>query len=68
MLFMLASKEVRNLAYYIYKDTAGQWRWRLVAGNNRIIANSGESYWNKSDCLHAITLVKGSGSAPVYEG
>lgn len=54
------------MAYYVYMS-GGQWRWRLVAGNNRIIANSGESYFNKSDCLHAIALVKGSGNAPVYD-
>lgn len=29
--------------YEIYRDTAGQWRWRLVAGNGRIVA-SGEGY------------------------
>lgn len=54
------------MAYYVYKDTAGQWRWRFVAGNNRIIAVSSESYWNKSDCLAAVGLVQRSHSAPVY--
>jgi uncharacterized protein len=55
------------MAYYIYKDGTNQWRWRLVANNSRIIANSGESFFNKTDCLHSINLVKGSGTAPVYE-
>lgn len=55
------------MAYYVYKDSQQQWRWRLVTANNRIIANSGEGYWNKSDCLDAIDLVKGSYSSPVYE-
>lgn len=55
------------MTYYVYRDTNGHWRWRLVAGNNRIIANSGEGYWNKTDCYDAISLVKGSYSAPVYE-
>lgn len=53
--------------YMVYKDSASQWRWRLVASNNRIIADSAESYWNKSDCLAGIDLVKGSSSAAVYE-
>lgn len=53
--------------YLVYTDTANQWRWTLYANNNRKIANSGEGYYNKADCLAAITLVKGSGSAPVYE-
>jgi len=55
------------MAYYIYKDVSGYWRWRLLAGNNRIIANSGEGYHNKTDCYAAIDLVKGSSRAPVYE-
>jgi uncharacterized protein YegP (UPF0339 family) len=55
------------MAYYMYRDASNQWRWRLVAANNRTIANSGEGYWNKADCRAAIDLVKGSSSAPVYE-
>lgn len=55
------------MAYYIYKDAVGQWRWFLMAGNNRKIANSGEGYHNKQDCLAAIGLVQNSESAPIYE-
>jgi len=29
------------MAYWIYKDTQGQWRWFLMAANGRKIANSG---------------------------
>lgn len=55
------------MAYYIYKDTTGQWRWYLQAANNRKIANSGESYWNESDCLHAIGLVMDTNrNTPIY--
>lgn len=53
--------------YRIYIDTARQWRWRLIAANGRIVADSAESYVNKNDCLHGIALVKGSSAAPVYE-
>jgi len=53
--------------YVLYKDTAGYWRWTLYAANYKKIANSGEGYWNKSDCISAINLVKGSGSAPIKE-
>lgn len=55
------------MIYYIYVDRAGEWRWYLSAANNRKIANSGEGYHNKSDCLHAIQLVKGSATAPVRQ-
>lgn len=37
--------------------TAGQWRWRLKAANNQVIA-SGESYHNKTDCMHALALLQ----------
>lgn len=59
--------EAHLSSYHLYKDRAGLWRWRLMAANNRIIADSGESYHNKSDCLHGIQLVKNSGNALVHE-
>lgn len=54
------------MAYHVYKDHVGQWRWRYVAANNRIIAVSSEAYHNRTDCLHSIALVKAGSSAPVY--
>jgi uncharacterized protein len=53
------------MEYHLYKDNGGQYRWRLLADNNRRIADSGESYFNKSDCLSGIALVKGSAAAPI---
>lgn len=55
------------MTFYIYRDANNQWRWYLAAANNRKIANSGEGYFNQTDCLAAINLVKGSNSAPVYQ-
>lgn len=55
------------MTYFVYRDTQHLWRWRLVAANHRIIADSGESYYNLSDCLSAIGLVKGSKNAPVKQ-
>lgn len=53
--------------FKIYVDNSGQWRWTLYASNYKKIADSGEGYWNKNDCLHGINLVKGASTAPVYE-
>jgi uncharacterized protein YegP (UPF0339 family) len=53
--------------YNVYKDAAGQWRWRLYAANYKIIADSGEGYFNKADCLSAIALIKSSTTAPIRE-
>lgn len=54
-------------AYLVYQDTSGEWRWQFRAVNHRIIADSGEGYHNRQDCLHAITLVKDSTDAPVKD-
>lgn len=40
-----------TLTIKFYRDAAGEWRWRAVAGNNQIIGNSGEGYINKGDCV-----------------
>ncbi len=53
--------------YEIYRGSNLQWRWRFVAVNGRIIADSAESYHNKADCQHGIALMKGSFNAPVFE-
>jgi len=55
------------MTFELYKDAAGYWRWRLKANNARTIADSAESYYNKSDCISAINLVQGSGSARIIE-
>jgi uncharacterized protein YegP (UPF0339 family) len=55
------------MKYYIYRDNQSYWRWELLAANNRTVAVSSESYYNKADCQAAIDLVKSSYGAPVYE-
>lgn len=55
------------MTFYLYKDTQGLWRWYLSAANNKTIAVSSESYYNKQDCSHAIDLVKSAWNAPVIE-
>lgn len=34
------------------------WRWRLLAANNRIIAESGEAYTKSGDAWRAVRTVK----------
>lgn len=47
--------------YYVYLDVNRQWRWTLYAANGRKVANSGEGYINKTDCVAAINLVANTG-------
>jgi len=54
------------MRYSVYNDSAGFFRWRLYAANNRIIADSGEGYYNRSDCISAIKLVQGSAVATIH--
>jgi uncharacterized protein YegP (UPF0339 family) len=42
--------------FELYQQSNQQWRWRLRASNNEIIA-SGEGYWNRADAEHAVNLV-----------
>jgi len=55
-------------SFLIYKDSAGEYRWRLQAANTKTIADSGEGYKNKADCKHGIQLVMDATSkTPVWK-
>lgn len=43
----------------MYKDAQGQWRWRIVSANGRILADSGEAYKRRHDCLRGVNVVTG---------
>jgi antitoxin HigA-1 len=46
--------------YVVYKDEFGKYRWRYVAENGRILADSAESYISKVACENGIKLIKSS--------
>lgn len=50
-------KEVKNPKYEIYQDKAGEYRFRLKAGNGQVIATS-EGYKTKDSCENGIESVK----------
>ena len=54
-------------SFLIYKDTKGEFRWRLQASNTKTIADSGEGYRNLSDCEHGVSLVQKSGDYAIWE-
>lgn len=47
----------------LFKDRKGEYRWRLVAKNGRIVADSGEGYSRRRDAERAadrfVELVRG---------
>ena len=44
--------------FRVKQDNAGEWRWTLIAGNGEPVADSGEGYTRKAECLRAIERVK----------
>lgn len=44
--------------FIVYADQAGEFRWYLMAENNRKIAESGEGYRSRQDCEDGIRLLK----------
>ena len=56
---------IRTVHYLVYLDAQRQYRWTLFAANNRKIANSGEGYHNREDCVAAINLVASTGPSAV---
>lgn len=43
--------------FIVYEDAAGLFRWRLLAANNRVIADSGEGYSRERDARRAAANV-----------
>jgi uncharacterized protein YegP (UPF0339 family) len=57
-----------GLRFEIYRDARSKFRWRLKAGNNKVVGTSGEGYQAKADCRKAIDLIiREAGSATVEE-
>lgn len=48
--------------YEVFRDAAGGWRWRLVAKNGEIVAQS-ESYSSKRHAERAVADVKATSDA-----
>ena len=44
-------------AFEVYEDAAGEYRWRLVHRNGRIMADSGEGYTSRSNARRAVEAV-----------
>lgn len=61
--FRKCSDPTTGFTFEVFKDARDEWRWRLRAANNKIIANSGEGYKHRAGCLHGIALVKSSHQA-----
>jgi len=55
------------MRFELYRDSAGEWRWRLRARNGEVVAESGEGYKRREDCEHGINLVRQSTEAKIVD-
>lgn len=44
--------------FHVFKDTSGEYRWRLKAPNGQIVATSGEGYTRKWSARRAVRKIK----------
>ena len=56
------------MRFEIYKDRAGEYRWRLRARNGELMAVSEEGFTRKSSCLNSVRRIQeDAASADVEE-
>lgn len=55
------------MRFELYRDAAGEWRWRLRVQNGSVVAESGEGYVRREDCERGITLVRQSAEASLVD-
>ena len=53
--------------FELYKDKAGEYRWRLRHQNGQVIADSGEGYSAKASAINGIESVKENAVAAAIE-
>lgn len=57
----------KNPKFQVYKDKAGEFRFRLTARNGEIIAAASEGYKRLDSCLNGIDSVRRNADSPVVE-
>lgn len=56
MLFLIARLKIYGGVFMadkweFYKDSKGDWRWKRIAPNGKIVGASTEGYKNKASCI-----------------
>lgn len=46
------------MKFVVYHDAGKGWRWRLLAANGWIVADSGEGYATRSNAVRAVRTFK----------
>lgn len=48
---------MRRAKIEVYQDKSGDYRWRMIASNGRIMADSSEGYTRQTNCIKAMVKV-----------
>ncbi|MFB6141050.1 MAG: DUF1508 domain-containing protein [Halosimplex sp.] len=51
-------ERVDDLEFEVYEDNAGETRWRLLSGNDNVLADSGEGYSSRDEAEEAVDRVR----------
>jgi len=51
-------ERIDDLEFEVFEDNAGEYRWRLTGGNDRIVADSGEGYSSRSGVEEAVERIQ----------
>ena len=49
--------------WQIYQDKRGEWRWRCLASNGKLVGASSQGYKSKEDCVQTLRVSDTQGSA-----
>lgn len=55
------------MAFHLYKDSLGMWRWYLMTEHGRRVADSGQYFWDRRACEVSIDAVRSAIDAPVLD-
>ena len=53
--------------FEVYADAGGKFRWRLRAGNNEIVASSGESFSSKQAAINGCEATQRAASGATID-
>lgn len=56
-----AADDAKELKFELYKDNKDEFRWRLKAANNKVLATGGQGYKAKADCMKGIENMQKAG-------
>lgn len=56
------------MRYEVYADQAGEWRWRAVARNGKIVADGSEGYASERNAKRALTAFQAAVREPEQAG